>query len=252
MDTTRPTTSGKGIGVRVAVLGQSAEEVGSTTLAKQVCVVCWWADRNGLGGAVEEVAQVVGELLHLIGLKGDVVLDDDVMSWACCSLKTLVSLKVELAQDLVGDAAVDDGSWKRVPGSLVSLRVVIRILHLGRVEASVVALADDDDGNLGMLCLCTIHLVKGFLKAWQLRMQDSLVLAFRNSIAVHDNLRWKTLLILLLPQLKALHHHFLQSINHLLLSRLGANAARPLNICGSTEATRQAMLGAPSALPGDG
>ena len=171
---------------------------------------------------------MVGELLHLIRGEGNLIFDDHVMSWTCRSLKTLVSLKVELAQYLAGDATVDDGAGERVPRALASLRIEIRVFLLGGIEPRVVTLADDDDGDLGVFCLRTVELVESLLEARKLVAQDKLILTFRNSITVDHNLHRKTVLVLLLPQPETLKHHLLQGINHFLLALLSPNTARPL------------------------
>lgn len=64
-------------------------------------------------------------------------------------------LQVEIPAFGHGDAAVDQGAACRVIQQQLLLPILcfpmffVRVAAIGRVESSVVALADDDDGYLG-------------------------------------------------------------------------------------------------------
>ena len=74
------------------------------------------------------------------------VVDDDVVRGSNGALQPRVRLQIEREFEDGWDAAVDDGARSRVP-------VLVRVRLCCRGEARVVALAADDDGELGALPL---------------------------------------------------------------------------------------------------
>lgn len=209
------------------VLRQRTVQIRSAALTQQIRIVSRRADGDSLRRAVEEVAHIVRELLQFIGLERNVVFDDDVVCRTRGALQTLVCLEPELAEDAAGDAAVDDGAGEWVPGSSILLGVVVRVFLFSRIEASMVALAYDDDGDLGVLSYFAVSLLESLDEGRQLMLEHELVLAFGDSIAVDDDLGGQ-LVVLLAPQVQPLQYHCLQALHHLLSSSLRADATGPL------------------------
>jgi len=58
-------------------------QITSAPLAKNISVVCWWADRNGFRGSPVEIAQVMRETLDFVGAELHFVKDYDIVSGLC-------------------------------------------------------------------------------------------------------------------------------------------------------------------------
>ena len=84
-----------------------------------------------------------------------------------------MSLQVEVPVTGLGDSAVDDGARLRVSGAFG--------FTIGCwVEASVVALSNNDDGHAGQAFLCIrgwVDVLAGFLQEGQLLLNDHVILA---------------------------------------------------------------------------
>src|SRR5690606_23010363 len=133
------------------------------------------ADRDTLGSTSEEVAKVVGQLVQLIGLEAVFIVDDVVMRRTGGTLQTLMRLEVEVVVVDGGDAAVDDRTGHGVAGLAVGTGFV------GGVQAGMVALADDDDGDGRSVVLGACDLpgpLAGALDLWQLLVVDLSELGF--------------------------------------------------------------------------
>ena len=186
------------------------------------------------------MAQVEGDLLEAVSIQADLVFDHDVVSRARCTLQALVGLQEQLVVAVAGDAAVNNSAGLGVPAAFAFLGVVICIFLLGSIESGVVPLADNNHRHLGPVLFRTVQLRESSLEVWKLLPQHQGVLAFRHAIAVEEDLGGQ-LLVELAPALETLHNHLLQDrigdtvakfclllIDHLLLSSLFADAARPL------------------------
>jgi len=89
----------------------------------------------------EHIGRIGKRRHHLLRLEY-LVVDNIVVRWMSSALDRSMGLQVEIPVSGFGDAAVDDGAVLRIPGA-------IDIFYFGRVEAGVVALADNDDCDLG-------------------------------------------------------------------------------------------------------
>ncbi len=66
-------------------------EIATTALAENIGVVCWWAVGDGFRGSFEEVREIVGDLLQLVGVQLDAVVDYDVVCGFCLLFVNMVA-----------------------------------------------------------------------------------------------------------------------------------------------------------------
>ena len=116
-------------------------EVASSALAGQVGIVGGWHQADCLCRANVLVTEVMGALLHHVGIEVVLVVDDDVVGRSNLSLETGMCLKVEVKQERRRKASVLDCAGK-------SVAVVRFLLGRRRVEPAVVSLPTNDDGDL--------------------------------------------------------------------------------------------------------
>jgi hypothetical protein len=123
-------------------------QVAARTGTHQIGIVRRRTDADGLGGASEHVAEIVGKFLQ--GVRGaeiawsagfasveDLIPDGEVVGWTRGSLQSCVGLQVEVPVAGFGDAAVDNCARLRV------MRLEVGFVSLCRVETGVVAFPDD-------------------------------------------------------------------------------------------------------------
>ena len=89
-------------------------EVAPSTLASQVGVISGWDQANRLCRTNVLVAEVMSTLLHHIGIKVVLVVDDDVVGWSNLPLKARMCLQVEVEQERRREASVLDCTRKGV------------------------------------------------------------------------------------------------------------------------------------------
>ena len=128
----------------VVLRNEVRAEVASSTLAGQVGVVGRWDQADRLRRTNVLVAEVMGTLLHHVGIEPVLVVDDNVVGRSNVSLKTRMRLQVEIEQERRREASVLDCAGKGV--------AVVRFLFgRRRVESAVVSLPTDDDGDLRLI-----------------------------------------------------------------------------------------------------
>jgi len=112
----------------------------------------------------------------------DLIQHHDVVCRPRSALQCSVRLKEKVPSFPLGDAAVDNGTGLGVAGTIhVSLRA--------RVEPRVVPLSNNDDSHARQslfLCVSWINLFTGSAKKRQLFVQDELVLALGDAVAIHQ------------------------------------------------------------------
>lgn len=126
-------------------------------LTRDVGIVRWRADAHSLGSASKGVTEGLCELFDLVGNvlalatgSKDLVQHYHVVRGAAGSLDHVVRLQEEIPHALFGHAAIDNGAGLEI--STESAAVVgVHVLVASWVEARMVALADDDDGQVGLL-----------------------------------------------------------------------------------------------------
>src|SRR5271155_5786151 len=94
----------------------------------------------------------------------------------------------------------------------------------------MMALADDDDGDVGKVFLRVggrVQLLAGLSNLDQFYVKDCLILAFRNAVAVYENVLRQDL-VLRLPEAEPGCKHFVKVVNHLLPRSLDSNIGWPL------------------------
>ena len=89
-------------------------EVASGALAGQVSIVGGRHQAYSLRRANVLVAEVMGALLHHVGIEVILVVDDDVVGWSNLSLETGMCLKVEVEQERRRETSVLDRAGKGV------------------------------------------------------------------------------------------------------------------------------------------
>jgi len=76
------------------------------------------------------------------------------------SLDASMRLEEKVPISGFSDAAINDGSRE-------AIRLPISLLLLGRIEACMVALAADNDGDFGLLCVGRVHQFACVANQWQ-------------------------------------------------------------------------------------
>ena len=169
-------------------------DVATSALANQIGIVCWRADTDALGRSTKEIAEVM-RLVALLSAKECgrrsracthqglqpvsrelvLIVDDVVMGWACGSLDTSVRLQVKVEVVYCSHTTIHAGSRRRIS------RLTIGSFVVRRVEASMVAFADDDDGNLGIVAF-EGNTLTGLPDLWQLLLQNLMELSYNKSV----------------------------------------------------------------------
>lgn len=191
-------------------------QVAAGSSADQVRVIGRRTDTHSPGGTAEQIAQSVGEILEDIRrvLEGgdgflvgeDLVPDGKVVGRTGGALDGGVSLEVEVPVAGLCDAAVDDGAVLGVGGA-------VGVLVAGGVEAGVMAFADDDDGDAREVLLGAcggVGLYAGLLEQGQFLLDDDVVLAFGDTVAVDDDVLWEGVLVGARPALQPGLEHLVQ------------------------------------------
>jgi len=158
-------------------------EVASSTFASQVGVVGGWNQADCLCRTNVLVAEVMGTLLHYVGIEAVLVVDDDVVGRSNLSLETGMRLQIEVEQERRREASVLDCAREGV--------AVVRLLVSRRgVESAVVSLPTDDDSDLWLifrappdLCKRLLHLLK------ELFFEHFLVLPLRFCLSTSVSLK---------------------------------------------------------------
>ena len=128
----------------VVLRNEVRAEVASSTLAGQVGVVGRWDQADRLRRTNVLVAEVMGTLLHHVGIEPVLIVDDNVVGRSNLSLETGMRLQVEIEQERRREAPVLNCSGKGV--------AIVRFLFgRRRVESAVVSLPTDDDGDLRLI-----------------------------------------------------------------------------------------------------
>jgi hypothetical protein len=126
-------------------------EVGTTTFAEQIGVIRRRTQAHGASGASKCVAKTVGQVLKLVSSELDLVLENHVMRWLRSTLETLMGKQEEVKQLLACDTTIDDGTGLWVAS------LPVRVSLLGRVEAGVMPLANNNDRDFRMAFLRAVH-----------------------------------------------------------------------------------------------
>lgn len=116
-------------------------EVASSTLASQVGVVGGWNQADCLCRTNVLVAEVMGALLHHVGIEAVLVVDDNVMGRSNLPLETGMRLQVKVEQERRREASVLNCAGKGVA-------VVRFLVGRRRIESAVVSLPTDNDGDI--------------------------------------------------------------------------------------------------------
>ena len=203
-------------------------------LTHQIGIISGGANTDGLGGAAEEVAHVVRQVLEGVGgvLEGgldlaaseDLVEDGVVMGRTSGALDGGVGLQEEVPVPGFGDATVDDGAILRVRGA-------VGVFFLGWVKAGIVAFADDDNRHAWQPLLGVasgIDFFARFPKERQLLVEDNVILPFGYTIAVDQEILRISAFIVIRPQTQTRFEHAIQARHHLLSSGLDLQVRRPL------------------------
>jgi len=128
----------------VVLRNEVPAEVAPSTFASQIGVVGGWNQADCLCRTNVLVAEVMGALLHHVGIEAVLVVDDNVVGRSNLPLETGMRLQVEVEQERRREASVLDCARKGV--------TVVRLL-VGRrgVESTVVSLPTDDDSDLRLI-----------------------------------------------------------------------------------------------------
>ena len=134
---------------------------------------------DGSSASGKEVAQVIGELLHLVGRESVVVPEDVVVRRSARPLDPLMGHHKEIVLRRMGHQRVDHRARRYI---FASTALVGRIVW---EEPSVVALLDDDksDGRLVVL----LQAPTGSLDGGQLPLKHFGELAFADAVAVEED-----------------------------------------------------------------
>lgn len=143
-----------------SLIARSLEQISIVqpgALTRDVGIIRWRADAHSLGSAAKRVAECLRELLDLVGdvlalAAGtkDLVQYYYIVRGTAGALDHIVRLHVKIPYTLFSHTAIDNGTGLEV--STESAAVVgVHVLVARRVEACVVTLADDDDGQFGLL-----------------------------------------------------------------------------------------------------
>lgn len=162
---------------------------------------------------------------HDFLLGEDLVPDGVVMRRTGGPLEGCMGLQVEVPVAGFCDAAVDDGAVGGVLGA-------VGVFFAGRVEAGMVAFADDDDGEAREVLGCLrgwVDCFAGVPEQWEFLFCDEAVLALGDAVAVDDNVLGVAALVLGGPAAEVFFHHRVQGFDHLVAGlRLDANLGGPL------------------------
>jgi hypothetical protein len=172
-------------------------QVAPCSSADEIGVICRRTDADGLGGSAKEVAHVVAEGFDDVGgvLEGllrtwlpteNLVVDDIVVRRSGSTLDGGVSLEEEVPIAGLADAAVDNGAVLWVPRP-------VRVFLSGWVEAHVVALADDDDSDVGFVGFCyggRVDFLACLAEGGELVLQNEVVLPFGYPVPIYQYVLW--------------------------------------------------------------
>lgn len=188
-------------------------KVTSRPRARNVGIVNRRRATDGLGSAAEHVAQTVRETLQSVGWR-DIRLDgvvaglelrvseyliskDVIVGWAGCAFDGIVRLKEEVPIARFGDYTVHNEA-----SLLVAVFGDMRVFRR-REEAGMMAFANHDksETRLRSAAVVVVQIITSFSHRCQFLIKDLLVLAFRNPVAVNEDvLRQGT--VFALPSIK--------------------------------------------------
>lgn len=160
-----------------------------------------------------------------IDLPENLVMHNVIVTWACGSLKCGVRLQEEIPVPRFSYPAVDDGAG-------FSVARPIAVLLGSGVESRFVPLAADYDGEAWKAFFgvgCWVHLFACAAEWGKLLREDHVVLAFRDSVTVDENVFGENGVFAFgLPEVKARLQHLGEVVNVLLPCALDAQGCGPL------------------------
>lgn len=128
--------------------------------------------------------------------------NDDVVGWTCCTLESSVSLQVVVPHTSISDTTVNNSAILGVARPDISDLVIVD----SGVEASVVALANDDERHAWKALLLgsgRIGLIASLTHRRNLDVAAEVVLTLRDTIAVDQDVLRELTVVVLLPQSEA-------------------------------------------------
>ncbi len=176
---------------------------------------------------VSEVLQRIRSILMTVLVRStseDLIKNDVVVGGPSSALQASMSLQVEVPATNLSDTTIHNSAGMTIGGSV---SVCLGIW----VEASVMTLATDDNRDLwkSLLGSCSrIFLATSVADKGKFQFKKLLVLAFRNTISVHEDVLGQ-LSVLLAPDIQSRHHHTFEGSYHFLSGLLNAEGARPLS-----------------------
>lgn len=195
-------------------------------LTENIGMIRWRTDTHGLGGSRVRVTQGLSHPLQFIrgtrrplpGLGAEYLIQHhDIVRGPRRALDGGVALQEEIPVPLLRDAAVHHGAR-------LAVAAAVHALGVARVEARVVALANNNDGQLGEASLGHVRgvfLAAGLLQEGYFVLEDEVVLAFGHAVAVDDNvLRKAAVFAEIEPVVEHLFEHGNQIGHHFLPSQL--------------------------------
>jgi hypothetical protein len=154
----------------------------------------------------------VGEGGLRLAVSKHLVEDNVVVRRPCCPLNCGVRLEEEVPISGFGDTAVHDRAVRRVGGA-------VRVFFSGRIEARVMSFADNDDGypwEVGFSAGGWVDLSTGFAEERQFWVQYEVILSFRDTVTVDEDVVRVFPTVALRPELKTRLEHVIQRQDHFL------------------------------------
>ena len=128
------------------------------------------------------MAELICELLQLVGVKVIVIPEYMVVAWPAGALDTLVRAKVEVKLCRVCDANINGGAGRDVAR-------FARLLFLFRAEKPrVMPLLDDDEGDSWFVVI--LQLDASLPEGCELMLKNLHKLTLTDAISVHDDPMW--------------------------------------------------------------
>lgn len=190
-------------------------QIATRALTHQIGIVRRRTDTNSLSSSTEEVAHAMSEIFEDVSrvlqgrlcwfllMREDLIPDSKIVRGTSGSFDGSMGLQEEVPVSGLCHAAVDDGA-------ILGVCALVSGCIGGGIEARVVAFADDDDrkpgegflGQSSRVCFCTRLFEKG-----EFFVDDGFILAFRDTVAVDDDVFRILFLVRAGPALKADFEH---------------------------------------------